>query len=658
MAMREVCFSWLVFALGAVTLLPLRRDIPIWHVAVTAFPIGSVVWALMVLASAILGTSAMVWAVAGVYLLVTGAWACMSDTRYLMSREQVVWVGGIALFILLGSYSLTAMAVTLVSYDSIIQMMIGRTLVLDVWNLDVAPYLASWGAYLIAMQGSSVLIGVDYLSSFQGLLGLSLVGILISSLLAASLELRALPGTRMVTIGLGVALLISTYFVVFQAVYVHNNLPSAVLLLIATHALWQLAVNGQENWARLALLGLIGFTLCRTESPLFVAVLLCIALCDSDSGIARRAALSIVLPYTGFFAVWYTFLYITIGAGTDILSPGKVLVLAASILGTAGAVSLRDHHCLAPLIRRLPLAIVLAATTWVMLALLTRFDHTSQSMGTVLHNLAGKGHWGATWWTIGIALAMTAVLPRFPGQRFIVYFSIAFVALVLGLGSMLAYRLGWGDSANRMFTHLLPLLIFMLVLKLQTNPDAPQVVRQLRSLVVRISVVGGVLFGVVAFTWGYRSTDRAVGAIVTGAVGFCPADNGGEHDFGVALRGVVDEKYAAACSPGERQIVLDLKRPLRARFVEMVAYTAEERPTDFAYEISADGTTWQVLFDTDSTVKSLSMLEMLSPVAMRVPAHMVGEFRYLRFSYRKSLGQNRLLLRKLSVVASAGWSLI
>jgi len=56
--------------------------------------------------------------------------------------------------------------------------------------------------------------------------------------------------------------------------------------------------------------------------------------------------------------------------------------------------------------------------------------------------------------------------PRFPQEDLFLYGVILFFALLLAIVYFrVPYHTGWGDSANRMFTHILPIVILYVQMK-------------------------------------------------------------------------------------------------------------------------------------------------------------------------------------------------
>lgn len=84
-----------------------------------------------------------------------------------------------------------------------------------------------------------------------------------------------------------------------------------------------------------------------------------------------------------------------------------------------------------------------------------------ENFSALIRNMAINGQWGATWWIL--IPATCALLLKAPPLRH----EIAWLTMIFGYFLLIAllgfvrefpYRLGWGDSGNRMLVHLIPLI--------------------------------------------------------------------------------------------------------------------------------------------------------------------------------------------------------
>ena len=95
-------------------------------------------------------------------------------------------------------------------------------------------------------------------------------------------------------------------------------------------------------------------------------------------------------------------------------------------------------------------------------------------MNMMISNLIATGYWGSFWWTFGPLVVLMAIFgPRL--KREDVWLEVLggglLLILLLGVIRSSPYRLGWGDSGNRMLVHLAPLVVMYTVLKVRACFD-------------------------------------------------------------------------------------------------------------------------------------------------------------------------------------------
>jgi hypothetical protein len=101
----------------------------------------------------------------------------------------------------------------------------------------------------------------------------------------------------------------------------------------------------------------------------------------------------------------------------------------------------------------------------VLVVLLLNPATTALNILTIIDNLFIIGHWWSLWWFILIFFIFLGILgPRVKQERNYLYMISAFFVMVIFLGYFrIPYRLNWADSGNRMFVHILPIVLMYLV---------------------------------------------------------------------------------------------------------------------------------------------------------------------------------------------------
>ena len=535
------------------------------------------------------------------------------------------------------------------SFDSVEQIAVGRALAQTGLGNDLGTLLASWGVLLPLVQGASVFLGVDMLTALQPLLWLAFCAIL------AAFAWQMGGPHPAVTILLPLSLIATSYFFVFQSAYVHNSLASATFLLLFIAAT-MLALEQQKNhWITLAFLSLFGFTLARTEAPLFAALAIVLVASLFDRGPHWLHFRRLTVIYVASATAWCIALIMMIGTGSDIMTPGRIVVLISALLGAALVVSWPASLFGTGIRAWLPLIVVVASLLAVAGGYLWKPEHTMQNLRAVGGNLLLTGRWGATWWIMAFAFPLLIALsPGRHGRMFAAFF-VAFSSVVILMGlARIPYRTGWGDSANRLFTHLLPVLAVWMVhvLSFRTQTGRRPVASAV-SLSPSHAFVIGCCFSVpLVLALGLAYWQPAVGSsslAVRAAEGFCPPDVHGHYNFEVALVPDQSDSYAAACTSGPRSVKLEIIDGQRFRWIELQEYAAGEAWTDFGIRISADGVQWTSVFEYGPTQASAASART-GPTSWRIPAPAETAVRFIAIDFRASLGQNRLLLRRMALV--------
>lgn len=532
------------------------------------------------------------------------------------------------------------------SYDSFTQILLGRQLT-QFGGFDPAchPALASWGVFVPIVQSASLMIGVDFLYALWPTMAV-VFAITFLSICATGLRtLNVSTATSFVVSAIATLFLATTYFILFQSFYVHNNLPSAMYLFLAVSCMWLGTTRTEPGWFIPGMAAFFGFILLRTESPLYFALFA--APLPWTETLTRRTRIACVVTVSALTIGWYLRLTALIGGGTDILSPTKAYGLMGIIAAFAAASVLPDRPALRRSLSALPWLMTIGATVLVVAVTLKRPEHMARCMETMGQNIFSDGRWGASWAILLILIAVAFGLPRFHRQDWWTVGAGVYLAMiyVLGVFREQPYRIGWGDSANRLLTTVVPVLLGYVTLRfgaaaamLKPAPN-PALTRRSMSLGL------GVLFVLLAAVGANKPTDRARNAAVVTE----PACASG-HGVDIALRGIADKEYTAATEPGPATVVFDLGRLLRADRLEMIDYAETEALTDFGWWVSPDQKNWFMIYDTKENTPDARLI--ITPLCSRFRMTTAPEFRYVKLDFRASKGQNRLLLRSVRIYST------
>ncbi|MEO0562639.1 MAG: hypothetical protein AAF125_11015, partial [Chloroflexota bacterium] len=119
----------------------------------------------------------------------------------------------------------------------------------------------------------------------------------------------------------------------------------------------------------------------------------------------------------------------------------------------------------------LPLAFWIALAVFgvvVSIMFVLRPSHMFTSLTNLANNMFGVGSlwWGGTLWFSLLASLLVRRVPRLPHARLIYHTVWLYGLVVLALSfARSPYRVGWGDTGNRVLFQIIPALIFYVMLR-------------------------------------------------------------------------------------------------------------------------------------------------------------------------------------------------
>ncbi len=258
--------------------------------------------------------------------------------------------------------------------------------------------------------------------------------------------------------------LLTSNRLVYDSFYINTHIQVAGFMLIAVVGLWLAVTSDSAGWALPAGIAMAAMLLLRPEAPLLVAVVL-VALAASRADWLVRV-LSVV-PVVAVMALWYGVVL------WNNANYGDLVSITAPVFGSLVAVSGSVLVVLLAGIRRLE-----GLTRYVDLVALTGIAGLVALFGartpqvvidSVVHtaqNLTYHGLWLITWCAAVALLLVAFIVQRVDESRLwsvpIVGFGLLFWLLPLIREG--AWRVGEGDSGNRILAHILAVVVGFLVL--------------------------------------------------------------------------------------------------------------------------------------------------------------------------------------------------
>lgn len=325
------------------------------------------------------------------------------------------------------------------------------------------------------------LAGEFYLRSVGPLLAISGIGLFVW-LSLKGLAPRLTYGPAVFTT-LGVLFLVTNNRMVWSAFALFPHLLSAVLILLIAGSGWLIATtrNKAENdgihagaLISLQSIAIPALVVARAEGGLMVAIAILPTLLCRGAALKHRAFLLCVFGVS--LAAWnlLRLSYLTANrVPSSILGPLALAVLSLAAASLLGSRKVREHVTV--LEERGSLLLVTAEVAlWIALAAAAIWNPEIllQSISATKANLLyGAGGWGYSLIILAILVLICAVAARASELAFLRFPVTSFVPLCFLLAYMRdgAYRIGPGDSLNRMWVHLVPLAVLFVVAALSSD---------------------------------------------------------------------------------------------------------------------------------------------------------------------------------------------
>ena len=390
--------------------------------------------------------------------------AAVSIIRGGIRRDDLLWM-----LMGVGIAVVTAVAarqwhLTRLTPDSLRYLLASNDLVLAEGLREMNPTdLVTRQIGLPALQSLSDMVGRDYLAALGplfGVFGLGLFAWLALEVTRVALGRRK----RLILVGTAILFLLSSNRLVYDSFYINTHIQMASYLLIAVAGTWLAVSRGLSRWAIPSGLALAVTLVFRPEAPLVVAIVL-VTVAASRANMSIRLAMT--LPTLAVGTLWYGLGLWRYAAHGDEISP------TAPVFGSLVAIAVAVVLCLMsgaararPWARWLDLGGV--AGLALLLAFYVATDPTvlGMSIEATARNLVRDGFWLLTWVAAIALLVIALIVQVIPDARVWTVPIIGFALLYWALPYVRegAWRVGAGDSGNRILAHYLAVsLIFLLL---------------------------------------------------------------------------------------------------------------------------------------------------------------------------------------------------
>lgn len=204
------------------------------------------------------------------------------------------------------------------------------------FQYGVQPYaldkFTDWGVITTVFQMASSLMDLDYLSGYQTILFLLLVGLLITSMVVELRKSFKLIPSVMFG-GLSILVLLSIMFIE-HSVYLHTNITAAVYIFMCLLSIRYFLEESALEWLILGSVSLIGVGFSRIEGPLYAVLFAALAV--SIKKFSVKQVLYLLLPFSILGLAWHAYLYFSNGQSGTMDEINIVIIIMITLIGLIG----------------------------------------------------------------------------------------------------------------------------------------------------------------------------------------------------------------------------------------------------------------------------------------------------------------------------------
>lgn len=447
------------------------RQLPLAFIGITGFLWGALFWVVGGVILNILMVPYTITSMAILFILLSVGFGILHirNKTWQLTGRDLVCLMAIAIVFILVLLLASHYNFSVASTDSFIYIVTGRRIPYEGFSQSVMVELADRGASQPLLQSASVFLGADYIYAAQPAFGLSLAGIyfyLSHRILGHLLTDKRLAWSLSILSGL---VLFSTYFVVFHYFYIHTNLICAVYLFLGLYGFWLASVEAKDSWMIVGMLALMGFSLARLESPIFALPFLVVLI--SQGKIPYRIRLVSILPYLISLIIWYFYLLRGVGDVDLTLDQTRTLTVIGALAACIFLLIFSEVNWIKRwALPHLPKIMLGVLVLVVVFMVIQKPEHMYTSMKVTLKNVLESGRWGITWVVFALLFFFSLFGSGFLKEGFFFYGISSFLLLLLAISYFrVPYRVGWGDSANRMLIHILPIISLYMLMRISQS---------------------------------------------------------------------------------------------------------------------------------------------------------------------------------------------
>jgi len=467
--MNQILFIFFLYIVGLFAGLLMRSQVSFAFIYSSAFIFGAVLWVLSAVTIMSFGLGYNILLVIVVILIFLTLLYCFSSKPENLRFSKFEIMSSISfMFIFFGLVGVFSyFRFTNGTNDSIFLIEIGRTIVqsgFTEWNM-VSP--TSYGVFLPVLLGAGQIINVEVFSALQPAFAISFTYAFLVLVVESLNPGHGSKKEMRLYASLGCLILLSSYLFFLQTFYIHTNYITAIFSFSLVYSLWKVSRDSKAAWLWIASISIICLSLIRTETTLLA--LLITGIFIGTEGFPIRQSKPILLPAFIITVLWYfRLMLMETPSFIQIANESRQGLIIAANIAFSIFLLVADQTFInkkvRPYIRQI---ILIGLLGLIILQIVIKPDLMLTSIHNIITQLFFSGGWGLIWFMVVVSLAISTHLRSYPGDQHIWYavvVSILFVFFMVFFRSK-PFHTSWGDSGNRMFIQILPILIFYLLLK-------------------------------------------------------------------------------------------------------------------------------------------------------------------------------------------------
>lgn len=254
--------------------------------------------------------------------------------------------------------------------------------------------------------------------------------------------------------------------------YIHVHLFTAASIFFIFYFFGKMVASEQEEteYGFLGAFALCGFGLSRAESPILIGLFLALLL--GAKNFTRKEMFAVFFPPILIEFIWLTFLLFAYFGYGNLFWPDSRLMLAlgAYILFTLFILIVVINKKLNNYSKKyLKIAVFLVLFNVSLLLFIINPNHQIANLFVIFNQLSNGKIWGYYWWENVIILIFIIIYKKYWQKKKVFSRTMgvigmmlwSYIFIILDLGYFRdKYGIAWMDSANRMFSHISPIIGF------------------------------------------------------------------------------------------------------------------------------------------------------------------------------------------------------